>query len=116
MTTFYSEDIELLKEISKHKKIDIYLLHEKYMVSPLQLIRCLLKFKEINVVDFDNNEIRITPQGEKWIFNNRKVLFLTKRNENWKNVEKYQKKISANVNQSFTFKKNKISDDILKNI
>ena len=52
---FYSEDIEFIKELFDKKQVKLYLFHEKYLLSPIQLARTLKRFIEEEIVELNNS-------------------------------------------------------------
>lgn len=84
----FSEDIEFLKELYKYGKINMYLFHEKYMLSPAQLARVIRKFEKIYVINLEGNSIILSEYGRKWIFLKRKEIFIKERFKYWKEVPK----------------------------
>jgi len=84
----YSEDIELIKELIIHKRLDIYFLHQKYKLSPAQVARSINKFMDQGLIQESNSVISFTEIGIIWVNKNRKSLFNSNRNKYWKEVPK----------------------------
>lgn len=88
MMDLFSEDIELIKELIHYRRLDIFLLHEKYRLSPAQVARSLRKFYEDDLIKITGTDIAFTEKGLLWIQENRINLFLNKRNQYWKDIPK----------------------------
>lgn len=112
----YSEDIEFIKELLDRKKVDLYFFHEKYLLSPAQLARTINKFIEEGVVELSNEEIRLTPNGEKWIICNRKSLFLHERKKYWKEIPSEMKQESFELNDFYKPNRKKLDTELFKKI
>lgn len=82
----YSEDKELINELIKFKKLDIYFLHQKYKLSPAQVARSVNKFLHQGLIQESDSVISFTELGIIWVNKNRKSLFNSNRNKYWKEV------------------------------
>jgi|SRR5690606_5806859 len=116
MMELYSEDIEFIKELLDKKKVNLYFFHEKYLLSPAQLARTINKFLEGNLVELNNEEIRLTLEGEKWVVCNRKSLFLNERKKYWKEIPSEMKQASIDINDFYKPNRNKLDTELFKNI
>lgn len=112
----YSEDIELLKELYLTDKIDLYFFHEKYMLSPAQLGRTLKKFKDADLIIFDQNSVALNENGRKWIIENRRQIFLVEKSKYWKKIPENMKQDSLNINELYIPNRKNIDNEIFKNI
>ncbi|OCK50690.1 hypothetical protein BA768_19435 [Chryseobacterium sp. CBo1] len=74
----FIEDIIILKEIYNFKKINLYQLHREHKLSPAQIIRCLKKFSEKEILIYNDIEALITQIGISWIEANKKIIFLNR--------------------------------------
>lgn len=89
MTDLSSIDRELLSEIinSETGELNLYRLHEKFRLSPGQILSSVLKFKERNILEMiDEMNVRLTDTGRGWLIDNRRSLFLQERNRYWREV------------------------------
>ncbi|WP_321289383.1 hypothetical protein [uncultured Sunxiuqinia sp.] len=116
MMKFYSEDIEFVKELFEKKQVNLYLFHEKYLLSPAQLARTIKKFLEEEVVELNNDKVSLTPKGERWIICNRKALFLNEKKKYWKEVPVEMKQESIGINEFYKPNRNKLDTELFKNI
>jgi hypothetical protein len=76
-TSFERETIRVL--FASSDWIDIFVLHERYMLSPGQLSHAVRKLAALNVIDVSGLNVRLNSRGRKWVFVNRRMLFM--RNE-----------------------------------
>lgn len=113
---FYSEDIEFVKELFERKRVNLYIFHEKYLLSPAQLARTITKFKEAEIVEIINEDIFLTHKGEDWIVCNRKALFLKEKNKYWKEIPPEMRQESIGINEFYKPNRNKIDIELFKNI
>lgn len=113
---FFSEDIEFLKELYEKKKVNIYLFHEKYMLSPAQLARTINKFTDKRIIIFKDNVVTLTKKGEIWIISNRKFLFLKEKNRYWKDIPKEMKQERIGIKDLYRPNKRKIDKELFKNL
>ena len=74
----YSEDIIILKEIYIKRKISLYELHEKYRLSPAQILRCIEKLDSKEIIIAFDDSIILTELGVKWIDANRNFIYMKK--------------------------------------
>ena len=84
MMQLFSEDIEFVKELFSNNKVNMYIFHEKYMLSPAQLGRVIRKFTEKECIVVNGYDIELTEKGRKWIVTNRKELFLKEKKKSGK--------------------------------
>ena len=73
---FYSEDVEIIRELIHNKSIDLYDLHLKYRLSPAQVSRSVKNLLNEGVVEIEGETISMTDLGREWIIKNRHALFL----------------------------------------
>ena len=81
---FYSEDVEIIRELISNKHVDLYDLHLKYRLSPAQISRSVQRFIAEDIVVYQDNMIALTDYGKEWIVLNRKELFLDDSRKYWK--------------------------------
>lgn len=81
---FYSEDVEIIRELICNKHVDLYDLHLKYRLSPAQISRSVKRFIAEGIVVCQDNTIELTDYGKEWIVHNRKELFLDDSRKYWK--------------------------------
>ncbi len=55
--------------------VDLYQLHKKYLLSPIQLLDFCEKLLEIEVIEIEGRKARITDFGRKWSVKNRYKIF-----------------------------------------
>lgn len=84
---FYSEDVEIIRELIHNKSIDLYDLHLKYRLSPAQVSRSVKNLLNEGVVEIEGETISMTDLGREWIIKNRHALFLDENRKYWK-IEK----------------------------
>ena len=79
---------EILKDLySSPKGQRIYCFYSKYNVPISELANALLLFKDAKYITIENNNFAIlTEEGRKWVFLNRKELFLKNRYQYWKKI------------------------------
>lgn len=63
--------------------MDLYKLHEEYLLSPAQLSCTIRKLIEIDAVELNGLLARLTDCGRKWIFAERRRIFLSDRQRYW---------------------------------
>jgi DNA-binding Lrp family transcriptional regulator len=74
----YSEDIIILKELYAKQKVSLYELHEKYRLSPAQIMRCIEKLNSKEIIKIFDDFIVLTKLGAKWIDANRSFIYMQK--------------------------------------
>lgn len=116
MMNIYSEDIEVLKELYIHNKLELYFFHEKYKLSPAQLVRTLDKFIALECIKITSGSVELTEKGYKWIFINRKRLFLQKKNKFWRNTNEDITQEQISIGDIYRIKKNRLDEGIFDNI
>lgn len=116
MIKLYSEDIEIIRELSKRKEVDAYFFHEKYMLSPAQLLKSIKKLREEGIIIFEEKILSLTDKGKIWVMANRKQLFLQERSKYWKQISKEVKQERMMKNELYKPKKKNIDSELFKNI
>lgn len=81
---FYSEDVEIVRELIAKREVDLYNLHLKYKLSPAQVSRSVKMLLKENVVKDEGDVIKMTENGLNWILRNRNELFLNGERNYWK--------------------------------
>lgn len=79
---------EILKDLySNPKGLRIYHFYSKYNMPISELANALLLFKDLKYITIENNNfVILTEEGRKWVFINRKDLFLKYRSQYWKKI------------------------------
>ena len=77
-------DIEVLRELYRNDKVDLYRFHELYSLSPGQLAHTINHFLDLKVIEIVANCVQLTDFGRKWVVANRKSVFLQDREQEWK--------------------------------
>ena len=81
---YYSEDIEIIRQLIYNGHVNLYDLHIKYRLSPAQISRSVRKLQEEQVIIVDEKTISITNFGREWVIRNRRMLFLDDKRKYWK--------------------------------
>jgi hypothetical protein len=68
------EIIRLLWE-SDSKGIDVYELHERYRLSPAQIVRSVNRFSIERILALDNDRLYFLEGGRSWVVKNRDKIF-----------------------------------------
>ena len=80
-----SAERELLLELFRNRDgIDVYRLHQRYMLSPGQLAEALAAFGERGLVEYLNRRARLTDKGREWLLAGRKEMFFSSDTPTWK--------------------------------
>lgn len=116
MVKYFSEDIEFVKELFERKQVDLYFFHEKYLLSPAQLLRTTNKFIKEGIIELKNEVATLTPKGEKWIIYNRKTLFLNEKDKYWKEIPSKMRQNSIGIKDLYKPYRNKLDKELFKNI
>jgi hypothetical protein len=81
---FNSVDRELLKEMfSCHGHVSVALFHNKYRLSPGQIIRSIRKLDALGIIEEDDTSIGLNEKGREWVLNNRWIFFETSIKKDW---------------------------------
>lgn len=89
---FYSEDVEIIRELIRKGHVDLYDLHLKYRLSPAQISHSVNRFiAEGIVVCQDDAVVELTDNGREWVILKRKELFLDDRRKYWKQESQYSR-------------------------
>ena len=82
--TYSSFEKEILKALFESGDwVDLYTLHEEYLLSPGQLSYAVRNFARSKIVESDGLLVRLTEHGQKWVFAHRREIFLSDRNRYW---------------------------------
>src|SRR5690349_6164861 len=63
--------------------LDLYTIHEEYLLSPGQLSYAVRNFARDRIVEADGLLVRLTEHGQKWVFAHRREIFLSDRHRYW---------------------------------
>lgn len=99
---FFSEDVEIIRELITERKVDLYNLHLKYRLSPAQVSRSVNNLLKENVIAIEGDFIFLTEKSREWILKNRKELFLDKNRKYWK-TENVDYKYKGDELRAFEF-------------
>lgn len=85
---FSSIEIEILRDLYlKPEGEKIYYFYLKYNLSPDEIAKTLLYYRDLEFVNVSENLSTLTSKGRKWVFANRKKIFLTEREMLWKDID-----------------------------
>lgn len=98
-------DIEVLRELYRNDKVDLYRFHQLYSLSPGKLAKTIIHFAELKVIEIVDDCVQLTDFGRKWVLANRKSIFLQNRPQEWKNIPKDMRKEQIHVNALYKPKK-----------
>ena len=88
MSDFDVADREFIKHAFAAEKsgLDLYLLHERYLLSPGQISRSLRKMLELGLVTYANGRVAFSSRGRVWIVKNRVKIFYAREELPWKKM------------------------------
>lgn len=115
MISFYSEDIELLKELYAEHRISFYFFHKKYGLSPSQLGRSINKFKKEKVITIEDDNICLTEHGKNWIFYHRRELFLKEKSKYWKDLPEEMSRNALTINELYIPNRKSLDKELFNN-
>lgn len=98
---YFTEDIELLKELYYKNTANVYFFHERYRLSPAQLARAIRKFENQGLIEFNDTTVTLTENGKKWVLANRKDIFLYERKKYWKEVPENMRRKPIKMNSPY---------------
>jgi hypothetical protein len=74
---YASFEIEIIRALFRSDTwVDSFILHEKYMLSPGQLAHAVRKLLALEIVEMNGLSLRLNDKGRKWVFANRRALFM----------------------------------------
>jgi hypothetical protein len=76
----------LLDLFKKQNSIQLYFFYKEYKLSPAQLSRFVRIFNEIGVISIQDDFIKLTEFGKKWMIKYRKDIFLKPKEKSWRTV------------------------------
>ena len=112
----FSEDIEFVKELYAKRSVNIYVFHEKYMLSPAQLGRTIKKFLDLECIRINNDNGEITEKGLNWIIANRQELFLNSKYKYWKNVPFEMEQEAIKTDDTYKPNTKKLDPELFKTL
>src|SRR5689334_20346450 len=79
-----SADKELLLALYSTKDwVDLYVLHERFLLSPGQILSSSERFGKLGVLEADGLRARLTSRGRRWVVEHRNVLLQSGRDRSW---------------------------------
>lgn len=81
---FSTEDKIIISHMLEVRISTIYSLHEKYMLSPAQLVRSIRKLQKLGIVSFGREEIQLADNAKLQIFKLRHKIY--NRPKPWREV------------------------------
>lgn len=76
----------LLRAFAKRGWIDLFDLHQAYQLSPGQLSHAARRFHSGGIAELEGLLFRLTPQGRRWVFQNRRAIFMAAGRRYWAEV------------------------------
>lgn len=77
MRDFSSYERECLSALfASSDWLDMFVFHEKYLLSPGQVASFMRRFEEGSVIEAQGGRARLTEFGRRWVLANRAVIFL----------------------------------------
>jgi hypothetical protein len=81
---------EFLRDLfAQPEGMDLYVFHEKYQLTPGQLLTLVEYFEKQLFVERQEYKVQLTPSGRAWVLLNRGKLFLQKRKKTWKEMPEF---------------------------
>lgn len=74
--------------------VDLYVLHQRYVLSAAQFSRALRQLEQRGLVEWDCLKARLTEKGTTWLLRNRKAIFLSV-NRPWRDMPDNLKRASV---------------------
>jgi hypothetical protein len=76
---------ELLRDLFKAPGgLELFHFHEKYQVTPAQILVAVEPLLRLGVIESEAHRIRLTTYGRKWVVANRARIFLQSIDQFWK--------------------------------
>ncbi|WP_294274602.1 hypothetical protein [uncultured Chryseobacterium sp.] len=110
----FTEDLIILKNLYASKILNLYDIHKIYKLSPAQIVRCLKKFSEKKILEYDNTKVCITETGIKWVEANKGFIYLKRFEYIGSYEEDLYQGFQIEVNQLYKPKIYKIDSTLFK--
>jgi len=94
-------DREVLINLMKLKTIDWYYFHKQYKLSPGQLSRSIKKLEAWKFLVIEEEQIRITEEGQKTIVSERNRIFRKNSDEDWGVEQRDRMRQKIEINQLY---------------
>jgi DNA-binding PadR family transcriptional regulator len=107
---FNTIDREVLKNVALKKKVNWYYFHQKYRLSPGQLSRSIRKLVSLEYIIIDDDNIELTPKGQKILYKERNKIFRKNEHESWLKVQDFRKAKNLKIDEFYNpliYKSNK---------
>ena len=93
-------DAKLLCDLMKDEKV----ISDITYMSTTELLTFLFKYKALGVVTYNNNKIRITPQGKVYFLKNRHKILFPKVEKTWNVIPEEMLSERIEINQQIDIK------------
>jgi hypothetical protein len=114
--TYSSFEKEILRSLFERGDwLDLYQLHQEYLLSPGQLSYAVRKFVHNEIIEVEGLLVRLTEHGQKWVFAHRREIFLADRNRYWAEPSDHKMQTPMPVTQPYLPKLNKANLKFLNN-
>jgi len=77
MDNYASFEREIIRTLFESQDwVDLFDLHERYMLSPGQLSFAVRRLKGLGIIETNGLQVKLNARGRKWVFAHREPLFL----------------------------------------
>lgn len=88
-----SPEREILRALYEARDwLDLYILHERYLLSPGQLSSAVRKFEAAGIVVSQELKVRLTDRGIIWLLKYRKSIFMSGHSRPWAKIRSNMRK------------------------
>jgi hypothetical protein len=109
-------DIEVLRELYRNDKVDLYRFHQLYSLPPGQLAKTINRLMELRVLELVDDSVQLTDFGRRWVVANRRLIFLRDRAQEWKDIPENMRQDRMPINSLYKPKKSLIDRQFFGNL
>lgn len=82
----FSEDIELIKKLLKSNTINLYELHNDFLLSPAQVATAIERLVANDYVALEGMSLTVTEKGKEWLKGDASVILVSERIRYWREL------------------------------
>jgi hypothetical protein len=84
MKRYTSSEREIIRDLFESNDwVDLFVFHERYMLSAGQLAHTVRMLNDMNLLDIESFRVKLNQRGRRWVLANRHDLFLREDQRFW---------------------------------
>lgn len=99
--SLFSEDIELIKKLLDCDTVNLYDLHNQFLLSPAQIATAIDRLIDKNHVTLEGMTLKVTEKGKEWLKADASVILASERRQYWRELPSDMLQVQVGVNEFY---------------